>query len=232
MEALGLNGGFFLVQLVNFGVVFFALLWAWPRVLKMLDNRSTRIAKSLEDARVAEQARANAERDAQKMLDERRREASHLIDEARGQAEEQARAVTDDARKEAEDIRNKARQDAEQERNQLLGEVRTQVVQLALAASERLIGQSLDPQRSQQIISSFFSQSGADLKGLGDNLEVVSALPLSDDEKKNVAAQTGAQNITYKIEPAILGGLVVRAGDRVVDGSVRAGLADLSARLR
>jgi len=232
VEQLGLNGGFFLVQLVNFGIIFAALLFVYPRVLKVLDTRSSRIAKSLEDARVAEQARANAERDAQHIVDEQRSSAAHLVDQARVQAEDQARGVLEQARKDAEDIRAKARQDAEQERTQLLGEVRTQVAQLAIAASERLIGQSLDANRSQQIISEFFTRTSADLKGLGDTVDVTTALPLTDAEKGTIASQIGAHNITYRVDPSILGGVIVRSGDRVVDGSIRAGMTAMASRLR
>ncbi len=232
MEKLGINAGFFIAQLINFGVIFVALAAAWPRILKTLDNRAARIAKSLEDARVAEQARANAERDAQKMIEERRSEGARLVEEARVRAEEQGRSVLEEARRDAENIRVKARQDAEEERNSLLGEVRAQVGQLAIAAAQQLIGQSLDQNRSQQLVADFFSKSSGDLHGLGDTIEVTSALPLTDAEKANVSAQTGAKNVTYKIDPAILGGLLVRSGDRVVDGSVRASLAELSGRLR
>lgn len=232
MEQLGINAGFFIAQLVNFGVIFIALAAAWPRVLKALDNRAARIAKSLEDARVAEQARANAERDAQKLIEERRSEGTRLVEEARTRAEEQGRSVLEEARRDAENIRVKARQDAEEERNATLGEVRSQVVQLAMAAAERLIGQSVDQTKSQQLISDFFSKSSADLKGLGDTIEVTTALPLTDAEKANLTAQTGAKNITYKIDPSVLGGILVRAGDKVVDGTVRAGLNEMAARLR
>ncbi|MEM6529734.1 MAG: F0F1 ATP synthase subunit delta [Chloroflexota bacterium] len=38
--------------------------------------------------------------------------------------------------------------------------------------------------------------------------------------------------MSYQVDPNILGGLVIRSEDRVVDGSVRSGLNDLSARLR
>ncbi len=232
MEKLGLNAGFFVVQLFNFGLIFVALAAAWPRILKALDSRAARIAKSLEDARVAEQARANAERDAQKMLEERRSEGARLVEEARGRAEEQGKVVLEEARRDAENIRVKARHDAEEERNATLGEVRSQVVQLAMAAAQNLIGQSLDADKSQQLISQFFSTSAADLKNLGDTVEVTTALPLTDPEKANVAAQTGAKNITYKVDPAVLGGVLVRAGDKVIDGTVRAGLAEMSGRLR
>ena len=231
---LGINTGFFIIQLINFAVLFLILLNVWPRVTKFLDDRSARIAKSLEDARVAEQARANAERDAQKLLDERRAEGAKMVEEARGQADVQAKALIEQARVDAEGIRAKARQDAEEERSQLLSEVRGQVVQLALAASERLIGQSLtiDQGRAQQIVTDFFTKSSSDLKNLGDTVEVTTALPLNDGEKKTLTKQIGAHAVNFKVDPTILGGVIARSGDRVIDGSVRAELNDLAARLR
>jgi len=232
MAGLGINGYLF-VQLVNFVIILAVLRIAWPRITKLLDDRRERIAKSLEDARVAEQARANAERDAQKLLEERRAEAAKLIEDARGQADAQAKELLEEARRDAEGIRAKARQDAEEERNQLLSEVRSQVVQLALAASERLISQTLDQKKSTKIVNDFFSKSTTDLKQLdGEAVEVTTALPLSDAEKSNLTESIGAKTVNFKVDPGILGGVIARAGDRVIDGSVRSGLNELGARLR
>jgi F-type H+-transporting ATPase subunit b len=102
---LGINGGFLIVQLVNFVIVFLILMAFWPRIMKFLDDRNAKIAKSLEDARIAEQARANAERDAQKLLDEQRGEAAKLIEAARTQADSQAREILEQAHQDAEAIR-------------------------------------------------------------------------------------------------------------------------------
>lgn len=232
MDRLGLNPGFLVAQIINFLVVLLILRAVFPRVLKMLDSRSERIAKALEDARVAEQARASAERDAQKLIDERRAEGARLVDEARARAEVQAKAVIEEAQREATTIKTKAMTEGETAKAAALGDVRSDVISLAMAAAERLIGQSLDAEKSKTIVSDFFSKSSAELKGLGDKVEVTSALPLTDAEKNNVKAATGASDITYKVDPSILGGLIVRAGDKVVDGSVRAGLTALSSSLR
>ncbi|MBN8638662.1 MAG: F0F1 ATP synthase subunit delta, partial [Anaerolineae bacterium] len=73
----------------------------------------------------------------------------------------------------------------------------------------------------------------ADARSLaGQGVEVVSALPLSDAEKQQVQSQIGATNVTYSVDPGILGGLVLRTDQRVVDGSVRSNLNNLAGRLR
>ena len=231
MERLGINGGFLLAQIVNFGLVAL-VLWAlaWKPLVAALEARREKIAKGLEDARAAELARANAERDAQKYIDEQRISAQKLVEEGRSRGEDQAKTVVEEARREADAIRVKARQDAEEERNAMLAEVRAQVGQIAIAAAERVIGQSLDTQKSQNIINDFFTYVPA-TGNLGSSIEVVSAMPLSDAERSQIASKTGAQNISYKVDPAILGGLILRSGDKVVDGSVRSNLNKLAASI-
>jgi F-type H+-transporting ATPase subunit delta len=55
--------------------------------------------------------------------------------------------------------------------------------------------------------------------------DVVSAHPLSGDQKKRLAGQLGqalgmTMELTYRTDPEILGGVVVRVGNRIFDASV------------
>lgn len=233
MDALGINLGFFIAQLVNFGLIFLLLAKVvWPRVLKMLDERSERIAKGLEDARAAEEARENAERERDKLLTQARAEGQKLIDEARQRGEEQVKQFVREAQGDADAIRNQARLQAEEERNRILAETRGEIVTLAMAAAEQLIGDSLDEKRQKAIIKQFFAGVPAEAKGLGSDVVVVSALPLADDEKAEIVKITGAKKVDYRVDPSILGGLILHAGDKVVDGSVRGDLSALSLQMR
>lgn len=233
MDALGINLGFFIAQLVNFGLIFLLLAkLVWPRVLKMLDERSERIAKGLEDARAAEEARANAERERDKLLAQARAEAQKVLEEARQRGEEQVKQMLREAQAEAEKAREQARAQAQEERNRILAEARDDIVALALAAAERLVKDSLDEKQQRAILKRFFAGVPAEAKGLGDRVLVISAVPLADDEKAEVAKITGAKEVEYKVDPSILGGMILRAGDKVVDGSVRGDLSALSIALR
>jgi F-type H+-transporting ATPase subunit b len=234
MEALGLNPGFVIAQLVNFGL--FALLAyfvGWRPLMSMLDNRAEKIAKGLEDARVAAERRAVAETEAEKVLSNARAEAQRIVAEARASAEERARPIVHAAEADADRIRSEAQVRADEAQASALSGLRGQVVTLAIAAANRVIGDALkDKNQAEKVVNDFFSTSTVDLRGLsGDNIAVTTALPLTDAEKSKVEASLGGKVTQWNVDPSILGGIVVRAGDRVVDGSVRASLGSLSASL-
>jgi F-type H+-transporting ATPase subunit b len=143
------------------------------------------------------------------------------------------------AEAEAAKKREEALAEVEREKERMLGDLRGQVAALSMAATQKLIGESLDQQRQHALIDEFFSgvksgkvvvMEGEDLSGA--SAEVTSALPLTDDEKEAVKAdilsKLGSQaTVTYRVDPNILGGLVVRVGDKVVDGSVAGQLESL-----
>jgi F-type H+-transporting ATPase subunit b len=222
-----------LFQIFNFGLIFFLLAkLVWPKVLNMLDERQQRIARGLEDARAAEEARANAERERDRILSQARADGQKLVEEARQRGDEQIKQMVREATAEAEERRAQGRAQAEEERNRILADTREQIVTVAMAAAEQLIGQSLDATRQRDVLKRFFSEVPAEARSLGKRVEVISALPLTSDEQSEVKRVTGAEQVDYRVEPEILGGLILRSGDKVVDGSVRGDLSTLSSRLR
>ncbi len=65
-----------------------------------------------------------------------------------------------------------------------------------------------------------------------ERAEVVTAIPLDDVQRDSVVetlARTSGKEIrvTTRVDPEILGGMVIRVGDRVMDGSARARLQSM-----
>ena len=244
MEALGLNLGYLLVQIFNFAILFLVLrAWVYEPLLNMLEQRRATINQGLEDARIAEEARENAEEEARKIIADAQATANQKVREATERAEAVAQEVREQAEAEAVQAREAALQDAQQERDRILAEVRGQVAALAIAAAQKLVGEALDEQRQHQLIQEFFSgvQGGRVqvLEGTtvrGQAAEVTSAVPLSDEEKdkvkEDVLSRLGSQaTVTFRVDPSILGGLVIRVGDKVLDGSVSGRLEDIRQRM-
>jgi F-type H+-transporting ATPase subunit b len=245
MDKLGINLGFFIFQVLNFSVLAVLMYaFAYGPIVRMLENRKNKIAQGLEDARVASEARANAEKDARDILAKAQAEANQKVREATERAEAAARDVTARVEAEAAKAREAALAEAALERDRILSDVRGQIGALAMAATQRLIGEALDEKRQHALIDEFFSgvKSGkvSVLEGetvAGASAEVTSALPLNPAEqetvKKDVLARLGGQaTVAFRVDPSILGGLVVRVGDRVLDGSVSGQLENLRQSLR
>jgi F-type H+-transporting ATPase subunit b len=234
MEGLGINLGYLIVQIL--GIIFLLLLltgFVYRPMLRVLDERKARIAKGLEDARQAAIARENADMEARKVLDEARAEASSIRRDAVVAAEEAAREVDAKAREDARAIVAAAQTDATEERNRILADLRGQVAAISIAAANKLVGESLDEKRQHQLINDFFSRVPAGVSELkGESAEITSALPLTDTERESAARLLGIQNVQFKVDPSILGGLVVRVGDRVVDDSVSNRMSALQDSLR
>lgn len=245
MAALGINLGFFLFQVFNFTILVILLYaWAYRPIINALENRRKKIAQGLEDARIAAEARANAERDAREIIAKAQAEANQKLREATDRAEVAAREVLARAEAEAAKIRENALAEATLERDRALAELRGQIAALAMAATQRLIGEALDERRQRALIEEFFSgiKSGKvvvleEASISGSSAEVTSAVPLTPEEqetvKRDVLSRIGSQaTVTFRVDPSILGGLVVKVGDKVLDGSVSGQLEALRQSLR
>ncbi len=244
MAALGISPGFLIVQIIAFIIVLLTLnAWVYKPMLDMMESRKQKIAQGLEDARIASEARKNAENEAAKIIAVAQAEAGKVVREATERALSAGKEVKAAAEVESAKAREVAVADAALERNRILGDLRGQVAALALAAANKLVGEALDEKKQHVLIDEFFSgvKSGnvvilddADFKG--DSAEVTSALPLNDKEqitvKKSVLQKIGAKSVDFRVDPSILGGLVIKVGDKVVDGSVAGKLEGLRQSLK
>ena len=241
MEGIGINLGYLLVHTFNFLMMVLILTaLAYRPILNALNDRRQRIARGLEDARVASEARENAEREANRIISEAQAKAGQVLREATERADAVTRELRAQAEEEAGRERDLALAEVEQERERILSDLRGQVATLSIAVAQKIIGETLDETRQHDIINEFFSGVRAGrVVGLQDistnggaSAEVVSALPLSADEKetvkRDILAKIGAHaTVTFRVDPTILGGLVVRVGDKVWDASVAGRLDNL-----
>jgi F-type H+-transporting ATPase subunit b len=241
LEALGINLGFLIAFTINFLIVVVVLRkWVYIPILDALEKRRVTIARGLEDARVAAEARENAEKEAASIISDAQAKAGQIVREANERAEAVAREVRAEAEAEAEREREVAVNEIQQERERILTDLRGQVAALAMAVAQKMIGESLDERRQHALINEFFSgiragevvvmEDAAKLKGA--SADVTSALPLSEEEKeivrRDLLSKMGDQaTVTFRVDPAILGGLVVRVGDKVWDASVAGQMENL-----
>ncbi len=245
MEGLGINLGYLLMQLAMFGIVFVTLrVWVYKPVLGMIAKRREKLTQSLEDARVAAEARANAEAQAAAVIADAQSKAAQILKEANERAQQLEKDIRGGADVEIQKMRAAANAELQTERERALKEMRTEIAALAIAATQKLVGEALDEKRQHRLLEEFFSgiKDGRVIvlegeKLSGEHAEVTSAVELSAGERTLVEKELkphlgGSPSIDFKVDPQIMGGMVIKVGDRVLDGSVLAQLQALNTALK
>jgi F-type H+-transporting ATPase subunit b len=147
------NVGLMIWTLLAFG---FALLilrkLAFPRIQEALERRRKTIEESID---AAERTRAEADQLLQEYR-ERLREAREQADEIVSRARKAADKTGDDARIQAKETREHlledARRDIEQETRRSIGQIRREVADLTVLATEKVARKSLTPEDHQRLI--------------------------------------------------------------------------------
>ncbi len=155
---LDVNPGLMIWTVVTFIVLLFVLKKvAWKPILAALDKRENDIKESLAQAekardeakQILEENQANlakAEEESRKIIEQSRTYAESLKEQLMRESKEQAKKIVDDASSEIQ--RNK---DAAFE------ELKGQIAEIAVGAAEKIIRDTLDAQKSKQVIDKYLN---------------------------------------------------------------------------
>lgn len=160
MEQLGFHWPSLVVYLVNF-LILLGILYAvgYKPILRILDQRTSRIRQSLEQAERIQRESAERQVEMERQIQEARREGQGLIEQARQMADRFREEERARARQEAETFLSRARADIQRERDNAIEEVREQFADLAITAAERVIRRTLDRDAHREIIDQVLEES-------------------------------------------------------------------------
>jgi len=166
LEAFKIEWPLLIAQIVNF-LILVAILYTfmYKPVLGMLAKRRDRIAQSLKDAERVTAAAQEAEQEKAKLIDAARREAQEIRAQATRDAEKIAQDVRSRADQEATDIRIKAQNEARTQTEAALAGANKQIADLAILATEQLLGRELKNKEEQQRFVSEFLAGQASGQG-------------------------------------------------------------------
>ena len=105
-------------------------------------------------------AAAKAQIEYDRKVAEAQRKAQEIIAQAAQASDKVGADIKAEAQREADAIRQKARDEAEQERSHILAEVQSQIASLSMAATERVLGQGLNPNMQRKLIDGFLAELG------------------------------------------------------------------------
>ena len=151
----------FLAEVVAFILMILILArWIYPWVMQRATERQRQIQQQLEDA---ERARQEAERrlqEAERRTEEARRQADEIIAGASRAGEQLRGELKQKAEEEARRMTERAQKEIEAEKQKAIDAVRGDVADLVVAATAKVVGESLDGSRHRELIEQAIQQAG------------------------------------------------------------------------
>jgi F-type H+-transporting ATPase subunit b len=145
--------GTVIVELITFLIMLVILArYVYPEIVKLAEARQQAIAEQLKEA---EKARADAEvslKDAAAKLEDARKTAQSVIDAATKSGEQLRQELKQKAEEESKRTVEAAKKEIEAERERAVQSVRSEVANLVVSATEKVIGETLDDTRHKQLI--------------------------------------------------------------------------------
>lgn len=141
------------------------LAWFLKRFLfvpvkTMMDKRTSEIAATIAEA---DQKNAEAEQilaSYQSKIAEAQSESRDIIQKAQGTAEKRAEEILADAKAESQKIKERAYKDIELEKDKAFRSIKGEVAEIAVLATEKLLGKTIDKDTNQSLIDAVIGEIG------------------------------------------------------------------------
>ena len=149
---LDLNGTL-VAELIAFLIMLYVLArYAYPPIIRAAEKRQNQIVEGLKAAAEAEQRLRAVQTEVEQTLNEARSQAREVIGRAHQEATAEAEDIRNRGRREAEAQVTRAREEIGAERDLALQDVRSQLGELVVEASSRVLGQAIDQSAHQRLI--------------------------------------------------------------------------------
>ena len=160
MELFTPDFGLIFWMFVGFGILFL-ILWkfAWPVILKSVDERANLIDKGVEYAQDAKQQLDNARAEADKYMQQARAQQTEMLrdaDKMKTQIIEQARTA---AQAEAQKVMEAARKSIELQQKEAEQQFRSQVGTFALEIARKVVKKQLEePKAQSKLVNTYLDE--------------------------------------------------------------------------
>lgn len=151
--------GLMIWTLLAFGITLYVLKrFAFPRIQDALDRRQKAIEDSID---AAEHTREEAEKllaDYRQRLTDARKQAEDIVARAHKAGEQTQKDSLEAARVQREELMDQTRRDIEAETRRAIGEIRREVADLTVAATEKVTRRSLSEDDQRRLVDEALSE--------------------------------------------------------------------------
>ena len=156
---LDVNPGLMVWTVVTFIVLLLILRKvAWKPILSALDKRENDIKVALEQAEQAKEEAKQILEANQANLAKAEDESKKIIEQSRAYAENLKEQMINDSKEQAKKIVDDASSEIQRKKDAAFEELKSQVAEIAVNAAEKIIRESLDGQKSKQVIDKYLNE--------------------------------------------------------------------------
>ncbi|MBQ7516343.1 MAG: F0F1 ATP synthase subunit B [Schwartzia sp.] len=157
----------FFIQMLNFFVLLIVLKkFAWGPLLKVLHDRTDKIANNIRQADEDRLQAAEMKKEYEQKLSEARKRAQEITDSATQRSEAERRARVEETQQEIEQMKSAAKAQIQAERDEAAKQMKGHMVALSLAAATKLMGKNMDDAANEALVGEFID--GLRKDDLGD----------------------------------------------------------------
>ncbi|OGY74465.1 MAG: ATP synthase F0 subunit B [Candidatus Jacksonbacteria bacterium RIFOXYA2_FULL_43_12] len=159
VELLGINWKLFIAQLINFGVILL-VLWKWvlTPLTNALKSRAQKIDESLKEAEKIKEQMAGLEIFKNEQKELAKKDYAEVLHQATTQAAAMRQETLTEAKKQASALMTDAEARIKVEERKMIAEVKTELADLVISATERIIAEKLDKNKDAALISESLKQ--------------------------------------------------------------------------
>ena len=140
-------------QLVNFAIILFVLKkFAYGPVMKLMNDRAKKIEKGLHDAEAAGKKLTEIEKEEKDILQQARAEAQKIAEKSENQAVKNAENIIALAEEQRKKMLQEAKEQLEVEKKKIVSEAKAEVGALIVQAAEKIIDEKMDSKRDKELI--------------------------------------------------------------------------------
>ncbi len=152
LSSFGVNKASFLASLLNFSILLFILhRFAYKPLLEMLEERRRKIAESMKQADQIKEELSKTQAARDEILSQANKNAQKMIDEVRQAAEKLRDQKLQEAVLAAQEALRKAQEAGKLEREKMLAEFRREMVSLVVSTTTKVTGKILTSEDQKRL---------------------------------------------------------------------------------
>ncbi len=153
LGTLGVNWKLFVAQLANFAVVLFVMWkWVYKPLLKIIDARTAKIEKGLQDAEAAAAAKSGAEKASEEAIVMARREAQRILEASQQQADAHRAEAKAKTQSELAVLIQQGKEALVAEKEKMVRDARGEIAELAVEAAKKALGATVSEAQKKALL--------------------------------------------------------------------------------